>query len=124
MKFGQRLAALILVMPGALYAGDFSNPTPYGSFGSSSTGATSFSMVTVGTAETLRIANMNVGQPTSVTNVYNQLTSVNIGDVTIGDNNTDVSITNSADGVCVNSSNNILNRPEAPTDQVCDGVQN
>ena len=122
MKFGQRLAALILVMPGTLYAGDFSNPTPYGSSGSSY--ATSFSMVSVATAEQLRVANMNVGKPTSVTNVYNQVTSVNVGDVTIGDNASDVNVTNSADGVCVNSSNNILNAPEAPTDLNCNRVPN
>ena len=122
MKFGQRLAALILVMPGTLYAGDFSNPTPYGS--SASTFASSFSMVSVATAEQLRIANMNVGKPTSVTNVYNQVTSVNVGDVTIGDGATDVTVTNSADGVCVNSSNNILNAPVAPTDLNCNRVPN
>lgn len=127
MKFGQRLAALILVMPGALYAGDFSNPTPYGSSGSSSSGVSSFSMVSVATAESLRIANINAGPAQNTTNVYNELTSVTVGSVTIGDGNTgDITIdqTSNADGFCINSSNNILNRPTAPTDQTCDGVPN
>ena len=124
MKFGQRLAATILIMPGALYAGDFNNPTPYGTSGSQSSGSSAFSMVSVGTAETLRIANMNVGQPTSVYYYYKQDTTVNVGDVTFGDNNHDFAITSNADGLCVNSTNNILNSPELPTDQTCDGVQN
>ena len=81
-------------------------------------------MVPVATAESLRIAHMNVGEPTTVTNVYNQLTSVTFGDVAVGDNATNVNVTNTADGVCVNSSNNILNAPEAPTDLNCDRVQN
>jgi hypothetical protein len=124
MKFGPRLAALLVVIPGVLNAGDFTNPTPFGLSGGQGSGASSFSTVTVATAEQLRIANMNVGQPTTVTNVYNQVTSVSVGDVTIGDGATDVTVTNSADGVCVNTSNNILNAPVAPTDLNCDQVQN
>ena len=124
MKFGQRLAATILIMPGALYAGDFNNPTPYGTSGSQSSGSSAFSIVSVGTAETLRIANMNVGQPTTVYYYYNQDTTVNAGDITLGDGYTNVSIINSTDGLCVNSTNTILNSPELPTDQTCDGVQN
>lgn len=84
-------------------------------------------MVPVATAESLRIAHMNVGEPTTVTNVYNELTSVTVGSVTIGDSNTgDITIdqTSYADGFCVNSSNNILNRPTASSDQYCDGVPN
>lgn len=122
MKLRQWLATAVLIMPTALCAGDFSNPTPYGTSGGqgSNSGSGTFSMVTVGTAEALRIAHMNIGLPTTVYNQYAQTTLVQVGTVTIGnDNSGDISINQTSNDLCVISSSNILNMPAESTDQHC-----
>jgi hypothetical protein len=123
MNHAMKIALSAWLFPLAVYAGDFSNPIPYGSsgFGSSTSASTAYAPVPLATAESLRIARMNVGTPNSVINAYTVRNDQCINCITVGDNASDVNIdaTQEAAGACVNVSNNILNNNEADAAQTC-----
>lgn len=124
MKHAPRLALFLAAFtPYASYAGDFSNPVPFGFSGAGSTSYSS-SVVSPATAEQLRLNRLNVGTPNTVIDYYTVTNDLCINCISIGDNATDVAVTadQSADGTCMNVNNTILNAEEGDTLQQCEEV--
>jgi hypothetical protein len=108
MKHAVSLALFLAAFsPNILFAGDFSNPVPYSFTDTGTNQSGSDTLVPIATAEALRISRMNIGTPNTVVNNYvvNNDQCINC----VGDNNSNITVTQDGTNACINVTNNILN---------------